>query len=706
MQDNKKYIMNRTYVVYGGVCLFACAVLFQLFKVQYVEGDKWRSKAKELTTQYQTIEASRGNIFAADGSLLATSLPIYELRMDMMSDAVTDKLFTKNIDSLSLQLSKLFGDKTKEGYKKELKRARRAKERYHLLQRDVRYTQLKAVKQFAIIKLGKYKGGLIVLQQDKREQPFKNLAVRTIGYDRVGGKPVGIEGKYNEYLVGQQGKRLMQKIAGSVWMPINSENEIEPHDGADITTTIDVNIQDVAQHALITQLKKHKAHHGCVIVMEVATGQIKALANYTRADTATYNETYNYAIGEATEPGSTFKLASYLAAIDDGYIKITDTIDAEGGRKKFYDRIVRDSHEGNNRLSVQHAFEVSSNVAIAKIITKYYAKNPRKFTDKLYSMNLNMPTGIDLNGEAKPRIKNPKNKDWYGTSLAYMAHGYELTVTPLQTLTLYNAVANNGVMVKPMLIKNIQRNGTMLKQFTTSVINPSICKPNTIVQLRKMLEGVVQNGSATNLKTNYMKIAGKTGTAVIANSKGGYNNTEQSTEAKTYQASFAGYFPAENPVYSCIVVINNPSGKVYYGNVIAGPIFKEVADKIYATQLNLQTTPVPDSTFKTIKPLVKTGNSNDFATIMRNVLHNENYKSGADWVKVEVNNRTAHNNKLDVTFNKKQFSNLIGMGARDAVYLLENKGYSVIVRGKGSVKRITPITTTGGNNKKVIIELA
>jgi cell division protein FtsI (penicillin-binding protein 3) len=704
MMDNKQYIMKRTYVVYAGVCLFAFAVLFQLFKVQYVEGDKWRAKAKELTTQYQTIDASRGNIFSADGSLLATSLPIYELHMDMRAEAITDKLFAKNIDSLAIQLNALFNDKTVAAYKKELKRARRNKERYHLLQRGVRYTQLKEVKQFPIIKLGKYKGGLIVLQQDKREQPFKNLAVRTIGYDRAG-KPVGIEGKYNDYLVGQQGKRLMQKIAGSVWMPINSENEVEPHDGADITTTIDVNIQDVAQHALITQLKKHKAHHGCVIVMEVATGQIKAIANYTRKDTATYLEQYNYAIGEATEPGSTFKLASYLAAIDDGYIKISDTIDAEGGRKKFYDRIVRDSHDGTNRISVQHAFETSSNVAIAKIINKYYAKNPRKFTDKLYSLNLNKPTGIELNGEAQPRIKSPKDKDWYGTSLPYMAHGYELTVTPLQTLTLYNAVANNGVMVKPMLIKNIQRSGTMLKQFNTTVINNAICKPSTIKQLRTMLEGVVQQGSAQNLKTNYMKIAGKTGTAVIASSKGSYNNTEESTEAKAYQASFAGYFPAENPVYSCIVVVNNPSGKLYYGNVVAGPIFKEVADKIYATQLNLQTTPVVDTTFKIKKPLVQMGNSNDFATIMRAVLHNDNYKTNADWVKIDVDNKVAHNTKIETSFNKKLFSGLIGMGARDAVYLLENKGYSVIVRGKGNVKRITPINTEGGN-KKVIIELA
>ncbi|MEQ1733192.1 MAG: penicillin-binding protein 2 [Bacteroidia bacterium] len=704
MMDNKQYIMKRTYVVYAGVCLFAFAVLFQLFKVQYVEGDKWRAKAKELTTQYQTIDASRGNIFSADGSLLATSLPIYELHMDMRAEAITDKLFAKNIDSLAIQLNALFNDKTVAAYKKELKRARRNKERYHLLQRGVRYTQLKEVKQFPIIKLGKYKGGLIVLQQDKREQPFKNLAVRTIGYDRAG-KPVGIEGKYNDYLVGQQGKRLMQKIAGSVWMPINSENEVEPHNGADITTTIDVNIQDVAQHALITQLKKHKAHHGCVIVMEVATGQIKAIANYTRKDTATYLEQYNYAIGEATEPGSTFKLASYLAAIDDGYIKISDTIDAEGGHKKFYDRIVRDSHDGTNRISVQHAFETSSNVAIAKIINKYYAKNPRKFTDKLYSLNLNKPTGIELNGEAQPRIKSPKDKDWYGTSLPYMAHGYELTVTPLQTLTLYNAVANNGVMVKPMLIKNIQRSGTMLKQFNTTVINNAICKPSTIKQLRTMLEGVVQQGSAQNLKTNYMKIAGKTGTAVIASSKGSYNNTEESTEAKAYQASFAGYFPAENPVYSCIVVVNNPSGKLYYGNVVAGPIFKEVADKIYATQLNLQTTPVVDTTFKIKKPLIQMGNSNDFATIMRAVLHNDNYKTNADWVKIDVDNKVAHNTKIETSFNKKSFSGLIGMGARDAVYLLENKGYSVIVRGKGNVKRITPISTESGN-KKVIVELA
>ncbi len=698
MNESKKDIVIRVYLVAGGLLLFCFALIFQLVKVQYLQGAYWKSKSKELTTQYQVIEASRGNIYADDGSLLATSLPIYELRMDMIADGINSKLFNQNLDSLAWNLSNLFGDKSKDKYKRELKAARKKKDRYHLIQRGVRYTQLKKVKQFPIFKLGKYKGGLICLQDNKREQPFKNLAVRTIGYNRENGKSVGLEATFNEDLKGKQGKRLMQKIAGGIWMPINSENEIEPQNGADMFTTLDVNIQDVAQHALINQLIKNKADHGCAVVMEVKTGKIKAMANFTRKDSNTYIEQYNYAIAEGIDPGSTFKLVSYLVAIDDGFISINDTVDCEGGRKAFGPFIIKDSHEGYGRMSVKSAFEKSSNVAVSKIIQKYYGKNPRKFTDKLYKIGINNPTGIEIAGESKPIIKNPKSKSWSSTSLPFMAHGYELGMSPIQTLCIYNAVANDGIYVKPMLVNKIERNGTLIKKYSTQVNNKSIASKKTIDQLQSMLEGVVEQGTATNLKTSYLKIAGKTGTAQIARGNKGYGNQENDEFEKMYQASFCGYFPADKPIYSCIVVINNPRTREYTGNTVAGPIFKEIADKIYATHLQAQLISINDSIKNKKIDITKLGYQYDFAIIFKNMSNAIMKTQKSDWVSVQSNK--IENLAINT---KNKVPQIMGMGLRDAMYLLENKGFQVKVIGKGTVKRITQNTT---NSKLITIELS
>lgn len=702
--DAKKDMLWRVYVVYFLVCLFGVAVLGKVIVIQYIQGDQWRQKAETFSIKYFNIDAVRGNIYAADESLLATSVPIYEVRFDPNCEALTDELFNDNIDSLCVALSNLFEDKTPTEYKRELIAARKKKSRYHLIRRNVKYTQLKELRHFPIFNRGKYKGGFIYLQQNKRQLPFRNLAARTIGYDRDGVKPVGLEGAYRNDLKGVSGKRLMQKIAGGVWMPINDENEIEPEDGSDLYTTIDVNIQDVAQSALLEQLLKHNADHGCVVLMEVQTGNIRAISNLSRDKNGKYGERYNYVVGESTEPGSTFKLASLMVALEDGLIDLDDMVDTEDGTTKFYDRTMRDSHKGGyGKITVQEAFEKSSNVAISKLINENYAKNPQAFIDRLYKMNLNQPTGIEVSGEGVPVIKNTKDNSWSGVTLPWMSIGYEVSLTPLQILTFYNAVANNGRMVRPKLATEIRKRGKVERVINTEVINEAICSKATLDKVKKMLEGVVDHGTAINLKNANYKIAGKTGTAQIANSKYGYKY-----ESKvSHQASFVGYFPADNPKYSCMVVVNAPSNNVYYGNLVAGPIFKEIADKVYANSIEMHDElKLQDYTASTGIPVSKGGSKDGLE---------KTFGELAIPFKVEEENSEwaitmARENEV-VVHPRKVVENLVpnvkGMDAADAVFILENAGLVVRISGKGMVKEQSlRAGTTINKGTEITIELS
>ena len=578
--NHEKEIKNRVYLSYGLMCLFALGIVARVAQIQFIEGEKWKGKAESQTTAFRTIEATRGNIFSTDGSLLATSEPIYEIRWDANIPALTDEYFNEHIDKLSHQLSGLFRDKSAQTYKRELTKARLNKSQYYLIKRKVGHKELKALRSFEIFKLGKHKGGFIHNQRNKRAKPFKQLAARTIGYDRPG-YSVGLEGAYSEELAGIGGQRLMRKIAGGNWKPLSDENEIEPEDGSDLITTIDINIQDGAENALQLQLEKHRAHHGCAILMEVQTGEIKAIANLTVQENRSYAETYNYAIGSATEPGSTFKLASLICLLEDGHVDITDTVDIEGGIKKYYTETMKDSKTGvYNKITVAKAFELSSNVGISKLVNQYYQKDPEQMTDRLVAMGLNEPLGLEIKGEGKPRIPSPKDKSWSGISLPWMSIGYEVLQTPLQILSLYNAVANDGEMVRPKLVRAIKKHGKIVREFPTEVLNKQICSQKTIDKVKALLEGVVEHGTASNLKHANYKIAGKTGTAQISKD-GNYQRD------KTYQASFVGYFPADKPRYTCIVVIDSPTSSVYYGNLVAGPIFKEISDKVYSTQVKM-----------------------------------------------------------------------------------------------------------------------
>ncbi len=700
MKDLRKNILSRIYVTYLFIVVFALVVLGQLINVQYVQGSELVKKSKQLTLQYKNIPAVRGNIYSANYNLLATSIPIYELRFDAAAEAITDEIFNQNIDSIALGLANIFKDKPASQYKSELQRARRKKSRYHLIKRNVKYTQLKKVKKLPLFRKGRYKSGLIVERQNKRVKPFNILAARTIGYKRENVMPVGIEGAYDKELSGIDGKRLMQKMAGGIWVPVNDKNEIEPIDGSDVVSTIDVNLQDVAENALMKQLQLHESDHGCVILMEVKTGDIKAIANLQRQKNGSYYESYNYAIGESTEPGSTFKLPALMAALEDGYVDLDDIVDTKGGKVKYYDRTMYDSHIGGyGKITVKHAFEVSSNVGLSTIITNAYAKNPQQFIDRLIKMNLGQPLGIELAGEGRPLIKNTTDKSWSGTTLPWMSIGYEVRLTPLQILAFYNAVANGGKMVRPRFAKAIASNGEIIRELPTVVLNPSIASKETIRKAKQMLEGVVENGTAKNLKNSVFKIAGKTGTAQIANDKYGYKYKSK----VSYQASFVGYFPADNPMYSCIVVVNAPSKNVYYGNLVAGPIFKEVADKVYAYAYALH--PKVEEKQQPELPVSAEGYSDDLVMVYRYLQVPVNDQSNNyDWV-----NTLKQQNEIVL---KKHLvapiyvPDVRGMSAKDALYLLENKGIDVELRGVGYVKKqsVAPGTLVAETDK-IILDL-
>ncbi|MCK4678795.1 MAG: transpeptidase family protein [Bacteroidales bacterium] len=678
----KKDILWRVYLVYLGILAFAFIIIGKAVFVLVYEGDEWKSFANEQRVRYEQVKAVRGNIFASDGSLIATSIPLFDIRMDAATPHLSDKIFYDNIDSLAYRLSHLFKDRSQTKYKQIITQARTKTDRYFLIKRRVTYSELNALKHFPIFKLGKYKGGLIIIPRTKREMPFSLLAARTIGYESQNANAyVGLEGAYSDYLRGTGGMRLVRKMAQGVWAPVNEKFEIEPQNGCDIITTIDMNIQDVAENALLKQLQEHDAHHGCAILMEVETGHIKAIANLKKNNNGIYEEIYNYAVGESSEPGSTFKLVSMMAALEDGLIDLTDSVYTGDGWTVYYGRTMRDSHKiGDGNITMKTAFEHSSNVGISGIIEKAYKNNPEKFCERLYSFGIQNTLGIEIQGEGKPDIKTPDHPSWSNLSLPWMATGYEVALTPLQLLTFYNAVANDGIMVKPMLVTEIMRSGVLVKTFKTEVINKSICSNKTIEKAKELLVGVVEQGTAKNLKNPVYKIAGKTGTAQLANKNEGYNKTD-------YKASFVGYFPADNPKYSCIVIINRPSKGIYYGSLVAGPVFKEIADKVYATQMNIYQEEIVQTDKRSL-PNIKTGYKEDLLIIYSSLGYDlDTSNSGRfNW------GEALYKDNGKITFCEHTparhcIPDVVGMGAKNAVYLLENLGLRTKIHGCGHVKK-------------------
>ena len=631
--------------------LFLLAIIFRVVNIQYAQGAKYKKLATELTIKQDTIKANKGNVYAADGNLLATSMSKYTIRMDVV--AVNSNVFENNFMALSEELFQMFGN-SPEYYQNKLRKAKKRRNRYLLIARNVGYNDYLKMKKFPIFKLGVYRGGFIAEHKTVRAHPIGKIAERTIGYDDFGGE-AGIEGAFADFMEGENGLRWKQKIAKNQWKPISDVNEKEPIDGHDVITTIDVNIQDITHHALLRQLEYFEADHGCAVVMETATGEIKAISNLGRTSKGKYFEKRNYALWESHEPGSTFKLASLMAALDDKVIDTSTVVDTEKGKVYIYNRKVEDSKRGGyGKISAARVFEVSSNVGIVKLIREHYDQNPGKFISKLEKYGFKKPIGFQIKGEGLPYIPNPKDKKrWSKISLAWMSWGYGVSVTPMQTLMFYNAVANNGVMVKPRFVKELRRQDKIEKIFQTEIVNSKIASDQTLKKIRKVMENVVIRGTAKNIYSSNFSMAGKTGTAKKyiprhKNEKGETISGHYSTER--YVASFAGFFPAEAPKYSCIVVVHDPNKKKgYYGATVAAPIFKEIAQKIYTT------TPIDNQSVKD---------------------------------KVEFESIVNQYKKYTKVINKEHtyIPNVQGMSGMDAVSLLENIGLKVKITGVGKVK--------------------
>ena len=566
-------IVWRGALVYFILGLLALTLLVRILILQYIQRGKWADMGEKFVFKTGEMQANRGDILTSDGRLLASSVPYYTIYMDTRSSGMLSSTWSDGINGLSAGLAKFLGVRSAAGWKSAISEARRKGDRYFLIQRKVNYETLKRLKELPIFREGQFRGGMVAQAENRRILPNSDLASRTIGYLNLGseGNEVGVEGAFDKDLAGKNGVAVKQRLTGGDWITVDGPNSVESRDGNDVVTTLDLDLQDVASTALLGQLRKNGADHGCAVLMEVSTGYIKAIANLGLQSDGDFHESYNYAIGESTEPGSTFKLASLMAAIEDGVIDTGDYVDTGTGSIKFYNQIIRDTKEGGNgKITVKQVFEKSSNVGTSKLIYDHYKDNPKDFVNRLYAMRLNKPLDLQIRGEGEPLIRYPGDKLWSGISLPMMSHGYEVQLTPLQILTFYNAVANDGKMMRPLFVNAIMRNGSVIKTYEPEVIINSIASRSTIRKAKKMMEGVVENGTATNLKNPNYKIAGKTGTAQIARDKYGYK-----TGARvSYQASFVGYFPAENPLYSCIVVVNSPSNGVYYGNLVAGTVLR------------------------------------------------------------------------------------------------------------------------------------
>jgi cell division protein FtsI (penicillin-binding protein 3) len=682
-------IVWRSAVVYFVLTVLAVALIVQILILQYVQRGKWSAMSEKYVFKTAEMPANRGDILAYDGRLLASSVPYYSIYMDTRSSGMSAETWSSGISGLSEGLSRLIGVRSPAGWRSVITDARKRGDRYFLIQKKVDYATLKKLKELPIFREGQYKGGLVAQPENRRILPNNDLAARTIGYlnQSTEGTQVGLEGSFNKDLAGKNGLVVKQRLTGGDWIIINDGESVESKDGNDIVTTIDVDLQDVASSALETQLRKHNAHHGCAVVMEVETGDIRAIANLESSGDGSYHESYNYAIAESTEPGSTFKLAALMAAIEDGVIDTGDIVDTGNGTVKFYNKIIRDTREGGyGKLTVKQVFEKSSNVGTSIIINEHYKNNPKDFVNRLYAMKLNQQLDLQIKGEGKPLIRYPGDKLWSGLSLPMMSHGYEVQMTPLQILTFYNAVANDGKMMRPRFVTSILRNGSVVKSFGTDVIINSIASRSTIRKTKAMMEGVVEHGTATNLKNSNYKIAGKTGTAQIARNNLGYRQGER----MSYQASFVGYFPAENPLYSCIVVVNAPSNGVYYGNIVAGSVFKEISDKVYATRFfrDYRAESKEDKDKNPTAPEAGNGLRSDINEVLGDLDVRYKRTSKEEWVATRESGDTIR--LVGVNPKKGLVPDVRGMSLRDAVYLLENSGLRVRYSGKGRVLRQSP----------------
>lgn len=686
--ETRRDILWRVYLSFLGIVVLSLLILGKAFYIQRIEGDHWRSMSDSMHQRIVELDADRGTIYSEDGQMLSTSLPQFDIYLDFQADGLRDKngkVFRENVDSFSIALSKFFGDKSTGQYKAELKEGYRKKSRYYSLKKKLSFEEYKAFRQFPLVKLGRNKSGVIVEESSKRLSPFGLLANRTIGLSRehiasngkVKKQNVGLERSYDSLLTGQKGQRLVRYASGGA-IPVEGF-QVEPENGKDIFTTLDVNIQDISENALLRMMETSEALYGTCIVMETKTGKIKAMANLGRRPDGSYWEDDNYAL-RVTEPGSTIKLVTLLAILEKGSSKLDDLVEVgSAGQMIVGPRNVNDAERSPKPvLTVKECFAHSSNVGMSKLALKAFSQNPKEFRDYLHKYHMDVAAPIDLSNIPKPRLASLEKNSGGLMNMITMSFGYAVQVSPLHTLTLYNAVANNGVMMKPYLVSSIRQDGIMVKQFEPTVLDESITKPEVIKAAKQSMEAVISEGTGRVVfKDMPFPIAGKTGTAHVADGNIKYYDG-------VYQASFVGYFPANDPQYTCIVVIRSkPHAAIHYGGTLGGPVFKEIATKLYSMYVNkkepVQYTPKKDSA-----AFFYAGNTEDIRTVYKalNVGYMDSAAQG-NWSSVyAANYKPVIRN---ATVKQQVMPNVRGMGLKDALFLLENMGIKVSVKGKGKV---------------------
>ncbi len=670
--ESKTNILKRVYLFFFALLAFSLLILAAIINIQFLKTDKVIENVKTTTVKKRTFPAKRGDLYAKDGSLLATSLTYYEVGLDLTSPAIIEDTLNKYVNVLADSLESLIGQKSSSQYYRDILAAYKDSVRWYSLSRGLNYPEFQKLKTFPFINQGRLKSGLVYSKHTKRKKPFGVLASRTIGSR----SPFGLEGAYDAYLMGEDGEQL-QRRKSNVWVPVNKVKIKESIDGADVYSTIDINIQEVAENALKEQLFFNKADYGCAVVMEVETGKIRAIANLL-IDTATgqFSEARNFAVADAEEPGSTIKLASFMAVLEKEQLDLDQrNIKIGNGQYKVYDRIVKDSHFTRANLSPREVFEKSSNVGTVKLVEKYYKNNPEEYIERLYSFGLLNKLNLDIIGEAEPLIKSPSDDDWYGTTLAWTSHGYESKLTPLQILAFYNAVANNGKLVKPIFIEKIIDENKKETLFQPHIIKSSICSKESVNKLQELLEGVVNNGTAKRpFRGSLYKVAGKTGTAVT-------NYSDSGIKKKKYRSSFAGYFPANNPRYSCVVVITNPRENGIYGSTTAAPVFRKISDRVYALDKELRTELTVKNNPVNLKS--KNGRENEMVTISKKLNIVANLRGSSAYVSAKIKKNELHVKVLNES--GKNVPNVKGLSVKDALYLLEEKGLKVKITGRGRV---------------------
>jgi cell division protein FtsI (penicillin-binding protein 3) len=702
--DRKKEMLMRAYFVMGCFILFSAVIVFRIFNIAVIDREKWRQKG-EANVQWRVVDADRGNIYAEEEYILATSLQFFEVRMDLRS--VRNEDFSKGVDSLAIFLNqfdpKFIRQQTIAEWKRDLKQAKKKGNAYFFIARGLDVEAFNRLKKAPILRLPKGRNGLVKSRYGKRVKPYQELASRTIGVDRENADRIGLENYFDKFLRGETDQRLMKRLSQNgedMWVPVFDPSENEIKRGDDLLTTINIGMQDVVHQELYDAVKKHNAEGGVAILMETKTGAIKAMSNLSRSGDSSYVEMRNDAVSRLGEPGSTIKLATMLALMEDGVTNPDTVVTLNYGVRQFSDRIMHDSEEhGRMTATMAEAFEISSNVGCAVLANNRYntVEGRKLWIMRLKQFGLHEMTGVDLTGEPKPFIKDPvaDKKSWYGTTIPWMAHGYELMMTPLQTLNLYNTVANGGKMMRPYLVEEIRKGDEVKKRFEPVIVRQQIAKPENIAKAKKMMEGVILRGTGKSMKSEFVNLAGKTGTA-----KTNYANVG---EHGKYNGSFCGYFPAENPMYSMIVIIYEPKAGVYYGGYTAGPVFKNVAEKVYAMKTKQSQMLTDSVAVASNMPGTAHGYTKDFGTIYDYLNFKTKGKPTSDWAITSVSSTAMLMNTKKIK--KSIIPDVRGMGARDAIFLLENLGLMVKIKGAGKVSTQSVPAGSALAGQRVILQL-